>query len=377
MDLSIAENFNQIKSLNEQILYAIFKLKNNNVDEENRLKLVNKSLSLVKSFKDLLFLNEFKINQLPHHDINYLTQLSKYKEAFDDLKIELRIAQLQSYENEKLHLNKQRNMFLQNAFTTGNVEESSLTEEEARNKLFHYNPDSFAEKRTQDELLLDKNKEVTSQLFRTRQLMEASLLQSDLNLEGFKESTRSLQNLNMKFESFNDFISTTKKLIITLNKLSSKEKMQIKYSLWFFISCCSYVLIKRLFGFTSKIYWLISLPFRIIFFPLRFLLWILRFFISTRSSLNEPLTEAIDNFDNFLELTNDVIMQATNTVTNVLTDATMTVSDVVIETLSSASSTGSEFDGLNESLSSILYGDATGTTSKIISKATGRIVDEL
>lgn len=101
--------------------------------------------------------------------------------------------------------------------------------------------------------LLSTNKKITSTLMRTSQLVQTSVLQSELNLGELQEQTRSLNKLNDRFESLSGVLNTSSKVVKIINESSGRERRQIYTGLAFLGLCISWVLWRRIFKMPVKL----------------------------------------------------------------------------------------------------------------------------
>ncbi|KAG7870214.1 hypothetical protein KL918_000418 [Ogataea parapolymorpha] len=91
--------------------------------------------------------------------------------------------------------------------------------------------DHNLKKLTKEEQLLNKNSLLTSKLQSVNQLLQSSLLASEMNISDLAHSTNSLTTLSNKYSYFTDVLVRSNKLVRTINESSSKERKQIYSSL--------------------------------------------------------------------------------------------------------------------------------------------------
>lgn len=329
--------FDQLQQLNQQLLLVVLQLQSNN-DTSERIRLVAESLKLINLYNDVLTMNKFVLSQSLDPSVEELYDLERYNVILTDLKLRLRHAQLDSKKREDQHAKEQREVYLQNVYQD-TPEVVNGTRPETINK-------------SKQDLYLEKNKQLTSEFLKLRQSLEASVFQSDNILETFQQSTENLKEMNTSFDLMNDLLSRGRDFISSLNRLGGKQRTQVKYSLYFFCSCCLFVILRRSFGLMSKLYFLFSLPIRIVLLPFRFVLMVLKFFIGSKPNDASGSSEAV-----------------TQSTSSIL--ATKALSSIISTTTALLESTESPegYEELSRQLSSIINEE---TTTEI-----GRFVDEL
>ncbi|KAL3228530.1 Protein transport protein SEC20 [Nakaseomyces bracarensis] len=101
--------------------------------------------------------------------------------------------------------------------------------------------------------LLNKTKRLTQGLSRGTQLLQSGILQSDLNLDELKQQTRSLQQVDDKYEQFESIFTRTNQLVKTLEKASNQEKRDVYLSLGFLCFAIGWVIWRRILIIPCKL----------------------------------------------------------------------------------------------------------------------------
>lgn len=105
---------------------------------------------------------------------------------------------------------------------------------------------------TKDQLLI-KTKQVSANLIRGNQILQAGVLQSDLNLDELRQQTSSLTRMNDKYTQLGTVFDKTSQLVKTLERASRQEKRDVYLSLGFLCFCITWVLWRRIFKLPCKL----------------------------------------------------------------------------------------------------------------------------
>lgn len=97
-----------------------------------------------------------------------------------------------------------------------------------------------------EDKLKNKNKQITTSLIRSNQILKSTVLQTDLNLEEIYIQGNMLTELNDKFDVLDTLLNHSSKIMKLIEKNGSKEKRRVYLSFGFLILCISWVLWKRL-----------------------------------------------------------------------------------------------------------------------------------
>ncbi|GAV52291.1 hypothetical protein ZYGR_0AG02820 [Zygosaccharomyces rouxii] len=101
--------------------------------------------------------------------------------------------------------------------------------------------------------VLSKTKQVSANLIRGNQILQAGVLQSDLNLDELKQQTSSLSQMNDKYSQLGFVFDKTSQLVKNLEKASRQEKRDVYLSLGFLCLCITWVLWRRIFKLPCKL----------------------------------------------------------------------------------------------------------------------------
>lgn len=97
-----------------------------------------------------------------------------------------------------------------------------------------------------EEQLLQVNQLITQSLQQLRQMAEASIMQSELNLEELVSGTKDMAALGDQYAGFHTVLQTTGKFIKFVNAQSKQDRRQIVYAVTFFAVCCVWILWRRI-----------------------------------------------------------------------------------------------------------------------------------
>ncbi|GCE97276.1 protein transport protein sec20 [Zygosaccharomyces mellis] len=101
--------------------------------------------------------------------------------------------------------------------------------------------------------VLSKTRQVSTNLIRGNQILQAGVLQSDLNLDELKQQTSSLSQMNDKYSQLGFVFDKTSQLMKGLEKASHQEKRDVYLSLGFLCLCITWVLWRRIFKLPCKL----------------------------------------------------------------------------------------------------------------------------
>ena len=101
--------------------------------------------------------------------------------------------------------------------------------------------------------IVQQNKQITKSLQTSRQLLSASILQSELNIENLDQQTKDLYKLNENFLQFNDLLNKSKQIVKFIEKQDKADRQRIYLSMGFFILCCCWVVYRRILRRPIKI----------------------------------------------------------------------------------------------------------------------------
>ena len=181
-------------------------------------------------------------------------RLKTYELKYQSLKQKLR--NLQVYINEqkqdKLHEYRIKHFNLDNK---PKEDDSTNDTTSARDQLFA-NRSQKIQKESElsiNQQIVQQNKQITKSLQTSRQLLSASILQSELNIENLDQQTKDLYKLNENFLQFNDLLNKSKQIVKFIEKQDKADRQRIYLSMGFFILCCCWVVYRRILRRPIKI----------------------------------------------------------------------------------------------------------------------------
>ena len=102
--------------------------------------------------------------------------------------------------------------------------------------------------------LLSQTKKLSNNLIKGNQILQSSILQSNLNLDELRQQTNSLQTVDDKYDQFQSIVSKTSTLVKSLEKASNQEKRDVYLALFFLIACISWVIWRRILKLPVKLF---------------------------------------------------------------------------------------------------------------------------
>jgi protein transport protein SEC20 len=163
---------------------------------------------------------------------NFASEL--YSDRLTDLKLRLRRAQVLSAEAENAAVQRQR--------LRHHVERD---DGDGRQALFGDRTTKPAAAAAANPLL-DKNKAITASLQQTRQMMAASVMHTELNIDSVTQQTKDLTQLNDQFTAFGDLLVRLRTIVKFIQKQDRSDKNRIYGSLIFLACACAWVVWRRL-----------------------------------------------------------------------------------------------------------------------------------
>lgn len=196
-------------------------------DAKDQSQLVLSIASLLTTFQDYLAIIKTRDDDL--YDI-YANKLNNLRQKVRDVQVKRN-----EVEGERIHQQRLQK------YGTVAVEDES----DARDKLFGARGPA-KDKLTVDQQILSHNKQITSSLQATRQLLSATVLQSELNIDSLDQQTKDLHKLNDEFVRFNDLLNKSRQIVKFIEKQDKLDKRRIYLSIAFFALCCAWVIWKRI-----------------------------------------------------------------------------------------------------------------------------------
>ncbi|KAI5963127.1 SEC20 [Candida pseudojiufengensis] len=119
------------------------------------------------------------------------------------------------------------------------------TESQMREELFSNRSLQKANEKSIAQQIQEQNNKITSSLQSSRDLLSASILQSELNIDSIDQQTKDLAKLNENFIQFSDLLNKSKGIIKFIEKQDKQDRQRIYLSVGFFLLCCSWVIYRR------------------------------------------------------------------------------------------------------------------------------------
>ncbi|RLV96638.1 Protein transport protein SEC20 [Spathaspora sp. JA1] len=89
------------------------------------------------------------------------------------------------------------------------------------------------------------NKQITQSLQTSRQLLSATILQSELNLDSLDQQTKDLNKLNEGFIQFSTLLNRSQQIVKFIEKQDKSDRQRIYMAGAFFLACCCWVIYRR------------------------------------------------------------------------------------------------------------------------------------
>ena len=102
--------------------------------------------------------------------------------------------------------------------------------------------------------LLSQTKKLSNNLIKGNQILQSSILQSNLNLDELRQQTSSLQTVDDKYDQFQSIVTKTSSLVKSLEKASNQEKRDVYLALFFLIACVTWVIWRRILKMPVKLF---------------------------------------------------------------------------------------------------------------------------
>lgn len=251
---NIARYFNEIDTLQ----YALFDKINDILSlqdvslgqvetvESKRSVLCQSANKMINKISDILQVIDTKIRQVrPDEATTNLFQEKHelYVEKVQYLKQQLKESQLKAYKTENDLIHKQR------------LEQYVKTEElGTKDDLFAGRTISPAKADgSVDDQILTQNKNITSSLKLTKQLMTMSVMQTELNIDTIDQQSKDLSNLNDKLIDLESVLLKSRQIVKFIEKQDRHDRRRIYMALGFLLVCCAWVIWRRILKLPVKI----------------------------------------------------------------------------------------------------------------------------
>ncbi|KAI5956907.1 SEC20 [Candida jiufengensis] len=198
------------------------------------LSKIHQKLLAFKDYLRILKLNNSKTVNTSTYQIYEL----KYKSLKSKLKY------LEIYINDTQDKNLQQ-WRLQHFNLFQPTADEELSESQMRDKLFSNRAAQKTNEASIAQQIHDQNTKITSSLQTSRDLLSASILQSELNIDSIDQQTKDLAKLNENFIQFGDLLNKSRGIIKFIEKQDKQDRQRIYLSIGFFLLCCIWVIYRR------------------------------------------------------------------------------------------------------------------------------------
>lgn len=234
------------------IIDEILDLKNVSISESESLEsrrttLCRSANKQINKIPDLLKVIETQIRQVgPDEAAMNLLQEKRalYEAKVRHLKLKLKDTQLAAHkmENELIHTQRIEKYA---------TEESTLG---TRDDLFAGRTRTQAsDDRPVEDQVLTQNKNITSSLKLTKQLMTMSVMQTELNIDTVDQQSKDLTNLNDKLIDLGSVLTKSRQIVKFIEKQDKHDKRRIYASLGFLLLVSAWVIWRRVLKLPVKI----------------------------------------------------------------------------------------------------------------------------
>ncbi|KAI9376324.1 P-loop containing nucleoside triphosphate hydrolase protein [Aspergillus egyptiacus] len=117
------------------------------------------------------------------------------------------------------------------------------------------------EKLTQDDIVRNASKDVTSALRRTHQLMQAELSRSQFAQETLEQSSAALSSLSENYTSLDTLLSSSRNLVGSLLNSQKSDTWYLETAFYVLIGTISWLIFRRLLY--GPLWWVVWMPFKL------------------------------------------------------------------------------------------------------------------
>lgn len=269
--------------------------------EVSRSTQVKEANELIRRIPDLLCVIDVALRNSNQEETERLFLREKY-ELYQQkeltLKLELKKAQLSAYAKENQAIHEQR-LAKYNCIATDTEKKPLSTD------LFEGRSAKLAAKEhSVEEQITSHNKNITSSLKQTRQLMTMSVMQTELNIDSLDQQYKDLNTFNSKMVDMESILLKSRQIVKFIEKQDRNDKRRIYMAVGFLLLCSAWVLWRR-----------------VLKTPVRILMWtILKTFGVVNWITSKTLTQKIDYGLSSLDMNSESIM-STSTIAPTLTSS--------------------------------------------------------
>lgn len=217
-------------------------LKHGESYEDRRSSLARIATAAIIKIPDLLLVIEAQLKQLSESEATEALiseKLTLYAQNWHHLRQRLKESLLEAHSIEMDLIHKQR------IAEYGEAEKGEGTKEDLFAGRSEAKSPEDSEKRIQDQIL-SQNKNITSSLQLTKQLMTMSVMQTELNIESIDQQSKDLNQLNDKLMILESVLTKSRQIVKFIEKQDKRDKKRIYLSIGFLICCCAWVIWRRI-----------------------------------------------------------------------------------------------------------------------------------
>ncbi|OBA19620.1 Sec20-domain-containing protein, partial [Metschnikowia bicuspidata var. bicuspidata NRRL YB-4993] len=250
--------FGEIDDLQSQVLLQISRISKRSSSDDTepvqifREKTVKTATTLIHKIADLLRVTDLKILRIPAiaASEHYLHEtLDLYNGKVKHLRRKLKESQLAAYRMENDVVHQQR---LREYCPAKNLEGSDPTEPvDAKQALFegrsakHEGQRGNDKTKSVDEQILTQNKNISSSLQHSKQLMTMLVMQTELNIDTLDQQSKDLMQLNDKLIDMETVLTKSREIIKFIERQDKHDKRRIYAAILFLLLCSAWVLWRR------------------------------------------------------------------------------------------------------------------------------------
>ncbi|KAI3402469.2 SEC20 [Candida oxycetoniae] len=208
---------------------------------------INHNLSTYKDYLRILKLEKGYKSSL---SIPTRSTLQIYELKYESLKKKLRDLLIFMNDSQQYKVHKDRllkfNLLVPQASKSGGSA-ASTNNLSARDQLFANRSTSRSNESTGGiaQQINSQNSKITASLQASRNLLSATILQSELNIDTIDQQSKDLLRLNENFTKFGDLLNKSRGIIKFIEKQDKADRQRIYLSMGFFLLCCCWVIYRR------------------------------------------------------------------------------------------------------------------------------------
>lgn len=290
------------------------------IPEEARSSKVKEANEHIRQIPDLLRVVDVALNNIDSSDARTVYLQEKYElysSKEGSLRETLKNAQLDAYakENQAIHMQRL-------ARYNCSVDSEEVTDVESNPKPL--STDLFAASsktsranggKTVEDQITAHNKDITSSLKQTKQLMTLSVMQSELNIDSLDQQYKDLSNFNSKMMDMESLLLKSRQIVKFIERQDRQDKRRIYLAIGFLLLCSAWILWRRV----------LRAPVRILLWTLFKSLGVVNWiFAKSASSYSEKIDYDISSFsssrfsEDVLPVTSTILTKGAQSLTSSL-----------------------------------------------------------